>query len=99
MIKKCYVLDGKVINIGDWEYFKKQVEVYPADYDEKGNIVKDAVFKEVITNPLPEGAVEEQREFEGNDIGGWYEVGKAPINIAEQLKLLEETIKQLKGEM
>lgn len=107
MIKKCYVLDGKVINIGDWEYFKKQVEVSPAEYNDEGNVVKDAVFEEVVTNPMPEGAVEQERNFEYSEERGWFEVGiipkpneievlQAKLNSAtQQLDFQEELIVEL----
>lgn len=50
MIKPCVVLEGKVINIGEWD-----------DLDG--------------TNPMPEGAVVEEREFEYTEEYGWREVG------------------------
>ena len=91
MIKKCYVLDGKIINIGEWDYQKT--------IDEQG--------KEVVCNPLPEGAIEEERDFECNEERGWYEVGTIPqpseieilqakLNSAtQQLDFQEELIVEL----
>lgn len=76
MIKKCYVLNGKVINIGEWDYQIQQREVKPPEYDEEGNIVKEAVFEDKVMNPMPEGAVIEERDFEYDTDRGWYEVGK-----------------------
>lgn len=66
MIKKCVVLNEKVINVGDWDY----------------QIVDDG-----ITNPLPEGAVIEEREFEYTEKHGWRQVGiDIPLSEIEQLK-------------
>lgn len=92
MIKKCYVLNGKVINIGEWDYQIQQQEVSPPEYDEEGNIVKEAVFEEKIMNPIPEGAIVEERNFEYDPDHGWYEVGKeGEFEIAELKKQLSET--------
>ena len=69
MIKKCYVLDGKVINIGEWDYQKT--------INEQG--------EEVINNPLSEGANEEERDFEYTEERGWFEVGTVPQLTKEEL--------------
>lgn len=50
MMKKCVILNGTIINIGDW--------------DDLGGI-----------NPMPEGAIIEDRDFEYDQDRGWYEVG------------------------
>ena len=77
MIKKCYILDEKVINIGEWDYQKT--------INEQGT--------EVVNNPLPEGATEENRDFEYNEERGWYEVGKPNEPTSdEQIKELEEMV-------
>lgn len=76
MIKKCYVLNGEIINIGEWDYSKDQVVISQAEYDEEGNVTKEAVFEEVIKNPLPVGTLEEERDFEYNEERGWFEKGK-----------------------
>lgn len=77
MIKKCYVLDGKIINIGEWDY----QEVI----NEQG--------EEVVNNPLPEGTVEEELDFEYDEDRGWFEVGTI-LKLTEveilKLKLLEQ---------
>ena len=77
MIKKCYVLDGKIINIGEWDYMK--------DIDEEG--------KEIINNPLPVEAKEEEREFEYSEDRGWFEVGipNEPTQ-QERIKELEDMV-------
>lgn len=58
MMKPCVVLNGKVINVGDWDYQYTEVD-----------------GEQVAQNPLPEGAVIEEREFEYDEDRGWYEVG------------------------
>lgn len=75
MIKKCYVLEGKIINIGDWDYQKT--------INEQG--------EEVIGNPLPEGANEEERDFEYTEERGWFEVGTVPQPTKEELLKQELT--------
>lgn len=93
MIKKCYVLNGKVINIGEWDYQIQQQEVSPPEYDEEGNIVKEAVFEEKIMNPIPEGAIVEERNFDYDSDRGWYEVGTYPEPTAqERLEALEAAL-------
>ena len=62
MIKKCYVLNGEIINVGEWDYQKT--------INEQG--------EEVINNPLPEGANEEERDFEYTEERGWFDVGTVP---------------------
>lgn len=77
MMKKCYVLNGKIINIGEWDYQKYT--------DEEGN--------EVIGNPLPEGVTIEKRDFEYDEGRGWYEVGVPQLlSDKERIQMLEDTI-------
>lgn len=71
MLKKCIVLNGQVINIGPWDYQYERVEVEPAEYDEEGNLVKEAVYEEIARNPLPEGAEEVEIEVCQAEDGGW----------------------------
>ena len=81
MIKKCYVLDGQIINIGEWDYQKT--------INEQG--------EEVISNPLPQGATEENRDFEYNEERGWYEVGtvQVPSEVDILKSKLNSTTQQL----
>ena len=68
MIKSCVVLNGKIINIGEWD-------------DMNGG------------NPMPEGAVIEERDFEHDEDRGWYEVGTYPEPTAqERIEALEAAI-------
>ncbi len=80
MIKECVVLDGKIINIGPWDY---QVES-----DESG--------VEVIGNPVPEGATTEHRDFEYDPDSGWHEVGApAPKTDTEKIAELQQLVADL----
>lgn len=82
--KYCVVLDGKVINIGEWDYrFNEQEEAQ---------------------NPLPEGAIIEEREFEYSEDYGWREAGYVtPLSEIDKLKISQaeqfETILLLLGGM
>ena len=68
MIKSCVVLNGKIINIGEWD-------------DLNGE------------NPMPEGAVIEERDFEYDEDRGWYEVGTYPEPTAqERIEALEAAL-------
>jgi len=84
MMKECVVLNGQVINIGPWDFQIQRVEVEPAEYDEEGNVVKEPVFEEIVTNPLPEGAeIVEMEVVEGPD-GGLYPAGYTPPETPQQ---------------
>ena len=92
MIKKCVVLNGKVINIGEWDYQKQKVLVSPPEYDKDGKLIKETVYEDKIMNPLPEGATVEERDFEYDLDRGWYEVGtEVKYEIVELKKQLAET--------
>lgn len=68
MMKKCVVLNEKIINIGEWD-------------DLNGE------------NPMPEGAVIEERDFEYDEDRGWYEVGTYPEPTAqERIEALEAAL-------
>lgn len=96
MIKQCVVLDGKVINIGAWDEQRQNVEIDPAEYDEDGNIIKEAVCEEQIKNPFPEGGTIEERDFEYDSDRGWYEAGTSkPPTAEEQLQAQAEAIMTL----
>lgn len=58
---KCFLLGGDVINVGDWDFGIAQEEVQefdPTSFSGNGPQWR-TVMKEVITNPLPDGATEE----------------------------------------
>ncbi|MMZ58868.1 hypothetical protein D1872_208650 [compost metagenome] len=77
MRKECVVLNGEVINIGPWDYKIQSMQVIPAEFNEDGSVIKDAVYEEQIMNPLPEGAVIEEREIEVAPDGGLIVKGSA----------------------
>lgn len=71
MMKKVYILDEKIINVGDWDY----------QYDEN----------QTAMNPLPDGAIETEKEMEYDDNRGWHEAGTQPaISEKERIAQLEQ---------
>ena len=73
MLKTC-IFDkyGNLINIGDWDYKIEPVEVEPAEYDpDTGEMIKEPVYEDRPTNPLPAGAYSEEREVVQDEDGGW----------------------------
>ncbi|WP_437830656.1 hypothetical protein ACQRXC_03975 [Niallia taxi] len=96
--KKCVVQNGMVLNVGDWDYVIVPVVLEPAVALEDGTIIKEAVIDHQITNPFPEGATLEERDFEFLEDKGWVEVGAATVpTIEERLKQAEETINYILG--
>ncbi len=63
---KVFMLDGKIINVGEWDYQVYQVEVIGNPFFGEGDAPEDwdyqIRFEDVIGNPLPDGATEEDRE-------------------------------------
>jgi len=71
MLKTCWFdADGNLINIGEWDTQPEQIEVRPAQYDEDGNLISNAVYETVERNPIPEGAYSEEREVIQTEDGG-----------------------------
>ncbi|WP_405154780.1 hypothetical protein [Paenibacillus sp. FSL K6-0108] len=93
MIKEVVVLNGDVINIGPWDYMVKKIEIEPGEYDDEGKVIKAPVYEEQVTNPLPLGAVIEQREIEATPDGGLIVKGTARPSETE---LLGAELAQLK---
>ena len=90
MIKSCVVLDGKIINVGEWDYQIGPIMVTPAEVDGEGNVITPAVYEDAPRNPLPEGATFEERDFEYDPDRGWYESGTpAPKTPEERIAELE----------
>jgi len=90
MIKPCVILDGQVINIGPWDYQIQTVEKTPPQFDEDGNLVSEAEYEEVVNNPLPVGAVLEDRDIEQDEDGGFRVVGTVqPESSAQKIARLE----------
>lgn len=82
MIKTCVVLNGKVINVGEWDYQYAQVQT---GTDENGK----PIYENQATNPLPAGAVIEERDFEFDANRGWYEVG-TPVPKTETQQQIDD---------
>ncbi|MDP4095480.1 XkdW family protein [Paenibacillus sp. P96] len=85
MIKDVVALDGQVINIGPWDEQIRPFLVSPEERDEEGNVTKEAVYEDRVTNPMPEGAVIEQREIETAPDGGLIVKGSAKPSETELL--------------
>lgn len=97
-MKKCVIKDGKVINIGDWDYQYVTVVTQPAEIDEEGNVIKEAVIEQQVTNPFPDGATIEERDFSFDLDRGWFETNTAQEpSLEERLKAAEDTINYLLG--
>jgi hypothetical protein len=77
MIKDVVVLNSKVINIGPWDEQIRPVLVSPSEYDDEGNVTKEALYEDRVMNPMPEGAVIEEREIEVAPDGGLIVKGSA----------------------
>lgn len=74
MIKKCITLNGQIINIGEWDYKKQRQMVSPAEKNENGDIVKEAEYEDIVTNPLPNGTIEEDIDIVKAEDGCLYAV-------------------------
>ncbi|MMZ55871.1 hypothetical protein D1872_177390 [compost metagenome] len=93
MMKEVVVLNSEVINIGPWDEQIRHVLVSPAEYDEEGNITKEAVHEERVMNPMPKGAVIEEREIETAPDGGMVVKGSVQPTSDE---LLGQELAQIK---
>lgn len=94
MIKTCvFDVDGNLINIGEWDEQIQPIEIEPAEYDEEGNLVKEAVYEDQPTNPLPDGAYTEEREVVYDDVYGW-RLADAPVPVSdkERIEALEAAL-------
>lgn len=75
MIKiEAVLLDGQVINIGPWDYLIERVVVEPGEHDVAGNLVKEPVYENRVTNSLPEGAQVTEVTVDRTADGGWFAV-------------------------
>lgn len=103
MMKSCVILNGQIINIGEWYYQIQSVIISPAELDTEGNVITEAVYEDQITNPLPVGATSEQRDIVESPDGGLIEVGTyvdADVELATAITnatTLEELKKALLG--
>lgn len=81
---KVFTLDGKIINVGDWDYRHHQIEVagnpFTGDGDAPDGWDYQVTLDEVADNPMPDGAIEEDREIVESAKGrillaeDWYEL-------------------------
>lgn len=66
-MRKVITLDGRLIHIGEWDYMSYTDRVIDNPYLGEGDAPDDWDFGiryvEVISNPLPEGAIEEELEI------------------------------------
>ncbi|AJG62022.1 MULTISPECIES: hypothetical protein [Bacillus] len=98
MIKKCVVLNGNVIHIGDWDFMIVSVVAKEAEYDIEGNLISEPIIENKETNPLPQGATIEERRFDYSKDKGWFEVGAVSLPTSEErISQLEDTVNYLLG--
>ena len=66
-MKKVFTLNGKIINVGEWDYCVVREQISENPFLGDGEHPEDWDFNfsefETVTNPLPEGAIEEMREI------------------------------------
>lgn len=101
MIKSCVVLNGAVINVGEWDYNiqpvqigEQEVIITPETTDTEGNVIPTVtemqpVYEDQETNPLPIGAIVEEREVIQNADGGFIalEVGQSALDVYKTSKI------------
>lgn len=86
-IKTCvFDAGGNLINIGDWDERVQSVQV---GVDDDG----EPIYEQRPTNPLPEGAVIEEREVVYDDKYGW-RLADQPVPKSKE-ELLQEQINDL----
>lgn len=86
-IKTCvFDAGGNLINIGDWDERVQSVQV---GVDDDG----EPIYEQRPTNPLPEGAVIEEREVVYDDKYGW-RLADAPMPVSdkERIEALEAAL-------
>jgi hypothetical protein len=81
---KVFTQDGKIINVGDWDYQVYQVEVvgnpFPGPMEPPEDWDYQIRYEDVTGNPLPDGAIEEDRTVVESANGrlllaeDWYEL-------------------------
>jgi len=86
MLKTCWFdKDGNLINIGPWDYRIERVEVEPPEYDPNtGDLIREGVYEDRVTNPLPEGAYTAEIEIVEGPDGGLYPAGYTPPETPQQ---------------
>lgn len=89
MMKKCVVLNGAVINIGEWDFQVTKVEV---GLSESG----EPIYEEHVMNPLPDGSEVLELEVAQNEDGGWYAVEYQPVKTPSETDLIGQQLTQVK---
>lgn len=56
-MQKCVVLNGEIINVGEWEEINEKKYIETSSNGEH-------IFEDIIINPFPDGAVYEYREIQ-----------------------------------
>lgn len=78
-LKECVILNGEVYNVGPWEYIYQLVQTESRE--------GEPIYERQVVNPLPSGAIIENRWFEYTPERGWYESGKEPdLNFNEDVR-------------
>lgn len=107
-LKTVVILNGEIINIGEWDYQGQRVITNQSEIDaaKKYNEsvekeadyieVPESIFETKQKNPLPTGAIIEEREMFFTDEHGWREVGwTLPRTTDEKITQLEQEKEQL----
>lgn len=81
---KVFTLYGKIINVGEWDYQPYLANIEGNPWGGEGEAPEDWDYQfsteEAIANPIPDGAIEEDREIVESDKGrlllaeDWYEL-------------------------
>ncbi|MCU6797992.1 hypothetical protein OB236_38295 [Paenibacillus sp. WQ 127069] len=101
MMKECVLHNGKVINIGPWDYRIQPVQVgveeviLESEREIDGEIIPAVIeyrpiYEDQITNPIPEGSVIEQKEVEQDADDGWYVIGE--IKLPNELDIIGQQL-------
>jgi hypothetical protein len=98
MLKQCVILNGQIINIGEWDYQIQPFELEPPQYNDDGELIQEGIYEDRPTNPLPEGATVEERDMEYDADRGWYEVGtvSAPTE-SDRISAVESALLSMMG--
>ena len=111
MLKQCVTLNGKLINIGPWDYQIRQVQIgeeeviIEPEREVDGVIIppvieKRPIYEDQVTNPLPEGAVEVEVEVEFSDEHGWRQAGTPlPMSQTDKINLLSGKVEVNEGDI
>lgn len=107
-LKTVVILNGEIINVGEWDYQEQRVITNQNEIDAANKYnesvknetdyieVPEPIFEAKQQNPLPTGAIIEERDMFFTDEHGWREVGwTPPLTADEKLAQLEQEKEQL----